>query len=139
MIIAMRQKSAGGARYFCERRGLLKLDILGIKMLDIFKYARKLIKKRHGVTIDIREMEDKLGDRKVLKKFSRGETHGVFQYNSDLQSSYMRDLGNVVFEDLIKAGVEINVSTENNTYSIIPVKDPETDKTVIGITNIKND
>lgn len=92
---------------YCERRGLLKLDILGIKMLDVFKYARELILKRHGKEIDIRDMEDILDDRKVLKMFGEGKTHGVFQYNSDLQSSYLADISNVTFEDLIVANAAL--------------------------------
>lgn len=91
----------------CERRGLLKLDILGIKMLDVFKYARQMIQKRHGVTIDIRDMEEILDDKKVLKLFGEGETAGVFQYNSRLQSSYLKELGRVTFEDLIVANAAL--------------------------------
>jgi len=84
---------------FCERRGLLKLDVLGIKTLDIFKYARQLIKKRHNVIVSDKDID--LFDKKVLDKFAKGETEGVFQFNSRLQSSYLRQLGSIEFEDLI--------------------------------------
>lgn len=85
---------------YCERRGLLKLDILGIKALDSCKYARELIQRRHGEIIDIRHID--LDDKKVLRRFSKGDTEGSFQYNSDLQSSFLPKLGKrIVFEDLI--------------------------------------
>lgn len=85
---------------YCERRGLLKLDVLGIKTLNVFKYAKKMIKKMYGDDIVFTRDVD-LEDKKVLKWFNEGKTDGVFQFNSQLQSSYLKDLNITSFEDLI--------------------------------------
>lgn len=84
----------------CEKRGLIKFDILGIKTLDVFKYAKKIIKKMDGVDIDFSRDVD-LTDKKVIKKFDKGETDGVFQFNSEIQSAYLSELKVKSFEDLI--------------------------------------
>jgi DNA-directed DNA polymerase III PolC len=85
---------------FCERRGLLKLDILGIKTLNVFKMAKELIAKRHDRKIEFSKDVD-LTDKKVIKYFDRGRTEGVFQFNSNLQSNYLKELDVTSFEDLI--------------------------------------
>jgi DNA polymerase III alpha subunit len=112
---------------YCERRGLLKLDILGIKALDIFKMARKLIKKRHGDTIDIRELD--LDDKKVLKQFAKGNTEGVFQFNSNLQSNYLKQLRRVTFEDLITTNAVLRPGPmdANAHNELIKIKQGEED------------
>ena len=66
-----------------ERRGLLKVDILGIRQLDIFKRVLVLIKKRKGKEINFSEIP--LDDDKVFELFRRGDTEGVFQFKSKTQ------------------------------------------------------
>lgn len=85
---------------YCERRGLLKLDILAIKTLNVFKFAKEMIKKMYGEEIVFSRDID-LDDEKVLCLFDKGKTEGVFQFNSDLQSNYLRELKVTSFEDLI--------------------------------------
>lgn len=75
---------------YCERRGLLKLDILGVKQLDVFHRCLDLIKKRHGIDVALDEID--IADRNVYKKFHAGDNFGVFQFNSTLQSAYMRKM-----------------------------------------------
>jgi len=84
---------------FCERRGLLKLDVLGIKTLNVFKRARELILKRRGKKIDLSKV--RLDDQDVFDEFDAGKTEGVFQFNSHLQSQYLKRLDVTEFEDLI--------------------------------------
>lgn len=84
---------------FCEQRGLLKFDVLGIKSLDVVKYTCQLIRERQQIEIDLSEID--LNDENVLAEFSRGATEGVPQFNSDLQSGFLQQLVQLIFEDLI--------------------------------------
>ncbi|MFT7452906.1 MAG: DNA polymerase-3 subunit alpha, partial [Patescibacteria group bacterium] len=82
-----------------EDAGLLKMDFLGLKTLSIIKDATILAKQTQGVDIDpdLIPLEDEL----TYKLFQRGETVGVFQYESTGMQKYMRELIPTKFEDLI--------------------------------------
>ena len=82
-----------------EAAGLLKMDFLGLRTLTIIKDACKIIKDVHGVEIDPDEIP--LDDPKTYELFQRGETVGVFQYESDGMQKYMKELKPTEFEDLI--------------------------------------
>ena len=82
-----------------ESAGLLKMDFLGLKTLTLIKDTVKLIKYKHNVDIDIDSLP--LDDEKTYELFQRGETVGVFQYESAGMQKYLRDLKPTVFEDLI--------------------------------------
>jgi DNA polymerase-3 subunit alpha len=82
-----------------ESAGLLKMDFLGLKTLTLIKDTVKLIKYKHNVDIDIDSLP--LDDKKTYELFQRGETVGVFQYESAGMQKYLRDLKPTVFEDLI--------------------------------------
>ncbi len=82
-----------------ESAGLLKMDFLGLKTLTLIKDTVKLIKYKHNIQIDIDSLE--LDDKKTYELFQRGETVGVFQYESAGMQKYLRDLKPTVFEDLI--------------------------------------
>lgn len=83
---------------YCERRGLLKLDVLGVKQLDVFHKCIDLIRKNHGIDLDLEKIET--DDEAVYKKFHHGDNFGVFQFNSQLQSGYMRKMKPDSIEDL---------------------------------------
>lgn len=83
---------------YCERRGLLKLDILGVKQLDVFHRCFDLVRANHGVDLTFDAIET--DDQAVFRKFHRGDNYGVFQFNSALQSDYMRQMKPVSVEDL---------------------------------------
>ena len=82
-----------------EDAGLLKMDFLGLKTLTIIKDAIKLVKQTHNVDIDPDEIP--LDDQKTYELFQRGETIGIFQYESGGMQKYMRELIPNKFEDLI--------------------------------------
>lgn len=83
---------------YCERRGLLKLDILGVKQLDVFHRCLQLIKSKKGIDIDLEKID--VNDVNVYKKFHKGDNYGVFQFNSKLQSEYMTRMKPNSIEDL---------------------------------------
>ncbi|MDO4727901.1 MAG: DNA polymerase III subunit alpha [Bacteroidota bacterium] len=82
-----------------ENAGLLKMDFLGLKTLTIIKDAIKLIKKTKNIELDPEKFP--LDDKKTYELFQRGETKGVFQYESVGMQKYMRELKPTVFADLI--------------------------------------
>ena len=82
-----------------ESAGLLKMDFLGLKTLTLIKDAVKNIKLRHGLDLDPDHFP--IDDEKTYELFQRGETVGIFQYESPGMQKYMRELKPTVFADLI--------------------------------------
>ncbi|MCT4630599.1 DNA polymerase III subunit alpha [Winogradskyella sp.] len=82
-----------------ESAGLLKMDFLGLKTLTLIKDTVKIVKARHGVELDPENFP--LDDEETYALFQRGETVGVFQYESPGMQKHMRDLKPTVFADLI--------------------------------------
>ncbi|HLS11850.1 MAG TPA: DNA polymerase III subunit alpha [Flavobacteriaceae bacterium] len=82
-----------------ERAGLLKMDFLGLKTLTLIKDTVQIVKHRHNIDIDPEEFP--LDDKKTYKLFQRGETVGIFQYESPGMQKHMRSLRPTNFADLI--------------------------------------
>ena len=82
-----------------ESAGLLKMDFLGLKTLTLIKTAIKIVKERHGIELDADNFP--IDDEKTYELFQRGETVGIFQYESAGMQKYMRELKPTVFADLI--------------------------------------
>ena len=82
-----------------ESAGLLKMDFLGLKTLTLIKDTVKLIKYRHHITLNPDDFP--LDDEPTYNLFQRGETVGIFQYESVGMQRYLRELKPNKFEDLI--------------------------------------
>ncbi|MEX2594975.1 MAG: DNA polymerase III subunit alpha [Anditalea sp.] len=82
-----------------EDAGLLKMDFLGLKTLTLIKDAVKIVQERHGIRLDPEQFT--IDDEKTYELFQRGETVGIFQYESPGMQKYMRELKPTVFADLI--------------------------------------
>ena len=82
-----------------ESAGLLKMDFLGLKTLTLIKDTVKIVKARHNVDLDPESFP--IDDVKTYELFQRGETVGIFQYESPGMQKYMRELKPTVFADLI--------------------------------------
>jgi DNA polymerase-3 subunit alpha len=82
-----------------ESAGLLKMDFLGLKTLTLIKDTVKLVKYRTGVELDPDAFP--IDDVKTYELFQRGETVGIFQYESTGMQKYLKDLKPTVFGDLI--------------------------------------
>lgn len=78
---------------------MLKMDILGLKTLTLIKKTIDLVRESHNTEIDIDSLP--LDDKKVFAMLSKGETDGVFQFESDGMRKYLTDLKPNMFEDLI--------------------------------------
>lgn len=82
-----------------ESAGLLKMDFLGLKTLTLIKDTVKIVKHRHNIDLDPDSFP--LDDEKTYELFQRGETVGIFQYESAGMQKYMKELKPTVFADLI--------------------------------------
>lgn len=82
-----------------EDVGLLKMDFLGLKTLSIIKDAVRNIEMSKGVKIDIEAVP--LDDKKTFELYSKGDTTGLFQFESGGMKKYLRELKPNKFEDLI--------------------------------------
>ncbi len=82
-----------------ESAGLLKMDFLGLKTLTLIKDTVKLVKYRNGIFLDPDTFP--IDDAKTYELFQRGETVGIFQYESPGMQKYMKELKPTVFGDLI--------------------------------------
>ena len=80
-----------------ESAGLLKMDFLGLKTLTLIKDTVKLVKLRSGIELDPDEFP--IDDQKTYELFQRGETIGIFQYESNGMQKYMKELKPTVFGD----------------------------------------
>jgi DNA polymerase-3 subunit alpha len=81
-----------------ENAGLLKMDFLGLRTLTIIRDAINMIKKNHNVEIDIDDVP--LDDEKTYQLFAKGQTTGVFQFESGPMREYLKQLHPTSLNDL---------------------------------------
>ncbi|MDY0175113.1 MAG: DNA polymerase III subunit alpha, partial [Bacteroidales bacterium] len=82
-----------------EQVGMLKMDFLGLTTLSILRTAVENIKENHGVDIDVNALP--LTDIPTYQLFSRGDTAGIFQFESDGMRKWLKELKPTCVEDLI--------------------------------------
>ncbi|MBF0430758.1 MAG: DNA polymerase III subunit alpha [Fibrobacteria bacterium] len=82
-----------------ESVGLLKMDFLGLRTLSVIQNCLEQVKQNFGKALDLRTLEET--DEKTLALLGRGETVGVFQFESDGMQDYLRKLMPTGLEDLI--------------------------------------
>jgi DNA polymerase-3 subunit alpha len=78
-----------------EALGLLKMDFLGLRNLDVLEKAKQLV----GNGLDYGKLP--LDDKKVYEMLARGEATGVFQFESSGMREALRQVKPTEFEDLI--------------------------------------
>jgi len=81
-----------------EDAGLPKFDFLGIRNLSILALSVKLVKKIHGIDININKIS--LDDKKTFKLLSDGETMGLFQLNGSGMTRYLKELQPSTIHDI---------------------------------------
>ena len=82
-----------------EDLGLLKMDFLGLANLSIIGSTLKLIKDHHGREIDMSRVP--LDDKGAYQLFQKGQTTGVFQFESQGMKKALMGLKPSEFDDLI--------------------------------------
>ncbi len=82
-----------------EEIGLLKMDFLGLKTLTVIDDALRMIRENHpDFNVDLDNIA--LDDPEVYRLFARGETIGIFQFESPGMRDYLRKLGPETFTDI---------------------------------------
>ena len=82
-----------------EALGLLKVDFLGLRNLDVIEETLQSIRETKGEEVDITEIP--LDDEKTLKLFARGDTFGVFQFESSGMQRMLQEVQPDRFDDLV--------------------------------------
>ncbi|MGH3281007.1 MAG: DNA polymerase III subunit alpha, partial [Trebonia sp.] len=86
----------------CEGLGLLKMDFLGLRNLTIMADAVKAIEANRGISIDLLSLS--LDDKPTYELLTRGDTLGVFQFDSSGYRTLLRQLKPDNFEDISALG-----------------------------------
>jgi DNA polymerase-3 subunit alpha len=84
---------------FSEDIGLLKMDFLGLRNLSVIQDAIVQIRRNHGILIDPLKLPPE--DAPTFAMLGRGQTVGVFQFESGGMQDYLRKLQPSCLEDLI--------------------------------------
>jgi DNA polymerase-3 subunit alpha len=82
-----------------EDVGMLKMDFLGLTNLSILRDAIENVKLTRGIDIELDKIP--IDDAETYELFSRGDTIGTFQFESEGMRKVLRDLRPTRFEDLI--------------------------------------
>ena len=86
-----------------EELGLLKMDFLGLRTLTVIQDTIELVKQNRGIDV---EFDKDMSDPKVYKLWQEGKTCGIFQFESQGMTNFMKELQPDCLEDLI-AGVSL--------------------------------
>ena len=86
-----------------EELGLLKMDFLGLRTLTVIKDTIDLVKENKGIDV---EFDNTMDDPKVYKLWQEGKSCGIFQFESQGMTNFMKELKPDCLEDLI-AGVSL--------------------------------
>ena len=86
-----------------EELGLLKMDFLGLRTLTVIQDTIDLVKANRGIDVKI---DKEMADPKVYKLWQEGKTCGIFQFESQGMTNFMKELKPDCLEDLI-AGVSL--------------------------------
>jgi DNA polymerase III subunit alpha len=85
-----------------EELGLLKMDFLGLRNLDVIEDALDIIERSTGERPDMATLP--LDDDKTYAMMAAGESVGVFQFESEGMREALRRIGPTEFEDLVALG-----------------------------------
>ena len=104
--VESRKNSGGDARALvtafdmedAEAVGLIKVDVLGLRMVSVVKDCLEKIRERHGV--DVTDLSLQLDDEAVFKNFNDGNTVGIFQVDAAAYRNLIERMGISDFNDL---------------------------------------
>ena len=82
-----------------EEIGLLKMDFLGLRNLDVIESALDIIERSDGERPDMATLP--LDDPKTYEMLARGDSIGVFQFESEGMRDALRKVRPTEFEDLV--------------------------------------
>ncbi|MGC1851901.1 MAG: DNA polymerase III subunit alpha [Solirubrobacterales bacterium] len=82
-----------------EEIGLLKMDFLGLRNLDVIEDAIEIIKRSRGVELEVTEIP--MDDAKTFEMLTRGDGTGVFQLESEGMREAMKKVRPTEFDDIV--------------------------------------
>src|SRR5439155_18778521 len=82
-----------------EEIGLLKMDFLGLRNLDVIESALDIIERSAGERPDMSTLP--LEDAKTYEMLARGDSIGVFQFESEGMREALKKVRPTEFEDLV--------------------------------------
>ncbi|HSI81418.1 MAG TPA: DNA polymerase III subunit alpha [Solirubrobacterales bacterium] len=85
-----------------EEIGLLKMDFLGLRNLDVIEDAVEIIRRSRGVEVDMQSIP--LDDAKTYEMLARGDSIGVFQLESEGMREALRQIRPSEFKDIVAIG-----------------------------------
>ena len=97
------ERSTGGIQLLqfdkddAESLGLIKLDLLGLRMLGVFERCREEVYRTKNVWLELSDLPD---DKAVWRSVQAGDTMGLFQIESPAQTRITVDLQPESFLDL---------------------------------------
>ncbi|MCL2763746.1 MAG: DNA polymerase III subunit alpha [Treponema sp.] len=86
---------------YLEPCGLVKMDFLGLKTLDVIQHTQRLIQKRGGKYSDFCVEDAPEDDKNTFKMLGEGNSYGIFQFESDGMQNILKQTKPGSIEDLI--------------------------------------
>ena len=86
-----------------EELGLLKMDFLGLRTLTVIRDTKDLVKQNQNIDV---EFDKNMNEPKVYKLWQEGTSVGIFQFESQGMTNFMKELKPDCLEDII-AGVSL--------------------------------
>ena len=85
-----------------EEIGLLKMDFLGLRNLDVIEDAVAIIERSREIEIDMPSIP--MDDAKTYEMLARGDSVGVFQFESEGMRDALRKVRPTDFDDIVALG-----------------------------------
>ncbi len=85
-----------------EEIGLLKMDFLGLRNLDVIEDAIEIIHRSRGIELDIGAIP--MDDAKTYEMLAGGDSTGVFQFESEGMREALRKVKPTEFADIVALG-----------------------------------
>jgi DNA polymerase III subunit alpha len=85
-----------------EEIGLLKMDFLGLRNLDVIEDAIDIIRRSRGEEIEMEQIP--IDDAKTYAMLAKGDSTGVFQFESEGMRDALRKVKPTEFADLVALG-----------------------------------
>jgi DNA polymerase-3 subunit alpha len=82
-----------------EEMGLLKMDFLGLRNLDVIEDAIEIIERSRGERIEMESIP--IDDAKTYEMLARGDSTGVFQLESEGMREAMKKVRPTEFDDIV--------------------------------------
>jgi DNA polymerase-3 subunit alpha len=83
---------------YCEKLGLVKIDILGLKTLSLISRVTSKLKSK-SIDLDLSKIQ--YNDQRVFDLFRKGLTTGVFQFESEGIKNYLKRLLPDTLDDIV--------------------------------------